>query len=1059
MALSNRQTLSLPIFLMLATAGCGGGSSGGTPSGPAGEIVQKLGTADYFVREKNKQGQGVTLNFSGDPVWGRLVDIEAIDPATGSERLYFRDYLIGADIETGIDYTLDRNPVSGNEVLTIEHPFGSDAFRTAFFRLEQGLQNFLDKGLGANELPPFTSMPRNAAMALRFDDLLLSSSVSAATVLIETGYPPKVPFQARIFPDPNHGDVVGNKFHSTRVIIDMSVSQAEAASSGISPNPIGLPEASDVNLANVVLRIPTILSASATQFELLENLSGHPISFGGNGSTLLSSPTLDVIRAFRSGGRNSNTGDLYNGFLRDETPPQVLGSLGVTVNVIAPLGGSDYSVDLAFNSLACALTPRAGDLIVLNGGVTAEVTQAGAPPGAFGTVTGVLCQLIGGSPLAFVPGAGQYRAPWDTGVGVVPECFVRFSPEPTTLPATGVSTDASVKIGFSEPMFPPSLSSFDGFVVQKGAGGATAFDNNVVAVVNPGLDFQDFTFDPLSEFDHDLGSQETYSVELLSRVTDLAGNALVDTLPRTNFSLSTIEPTVNSAGFAFTFSTPSSSTPTGPSSANVDDNGDTFPELRGQFIYDPLRGEIRPRSVDRFSGVIDNDRCSVTAMTTPGIPTITSGGGFIITPIGALEPLSPHGSRTMALWRYWDLGLKLFDESTYNIDVEGLHWAPFTQGLALDYFTEFSIGLAHGKFLPALEVDPATLVVQFPQSGLTSAFDSNLLDPAADPIEVVHERTQGYLVQPLDQFQAPSGTLLAPWPLNRNKPRSDFRYYTFRDTSIDATGGINSDGADPDLITVVGGDSVQPPLGCPEAYDFGNPPPPVPEVPDWMGGNAKFSGRAGAMIPSIALPLLMDFRNYPDSSAQGLNLMTYMLGTGQGIPAMRLHSTGAQLPNGNIVPVNPDNQVTASGSFDQTGAPTPGVDDGFYLGQADFVVRVNRVHTVWLDAGLPSTWSPALLQPSTLNQPQGTSVTIEYRGATQLNDTAGSVADANLYDPYGDAVGLGVTYVNGDSSWKPASEIGDLVGARYIQMRITMVSNAESGVVPVLSSLGISYSN
>jgi hypothetical protein len=339
---------------------------------------------------------------------------------------------------------------------------------------------------------------------------------------------------------------------------------------------------------------------------------------------------------------------------------------------------------------------------------------------------------------------------------------------------------------------------------------------------------------------------------------------------------------------------------------------------------------------------------------------------------------------------------------------------------------------------------------------MISTFDSNLLDPAVDPLTVVHERTRGYLVQPLDQFLSPSGQRMAPWPLNRNLPPAEFRFYTYRDTALTAEGGANSNGADPASIS-----------SCPESIAFQKSLGGT--QPSWINSASHYGD---GEVPSIGLPLLIDFRTYPDSNAQGLNLLRYryctnaLLGNSLAspLPVARLHSTGAQLPNGSIVQVNPDQQTSATGSFDQAGLATPGPDAGLYLGQADFVVRVNRMHTIWLDSGAPSSWEPALFLPGVLDQPSGTQVSVAYRGA--INITASGNADLNnagIYNPYGNVenapagAALGVTFLNSDASWK--DDISLLDGSRYLQMRLTMVSNVERDVEPAITALGVSFSN
>jgi hypothetical protein len=217
----------------------------------------------------------------------------------------------------------------------------------------------------------------------------------------------------------------------------------------------------------------------------------------------------------------------------------------------------------------------------------------------------------------------------------------------------------------------------------------------------------------------------------------------------------------------------------------------------------------------------------------------------------------------------------------------------------------------------------------------------------------------------------------------------------------------------------------------------------------------------------------MDFRTYPDSNAQGLNLLrwryaTNVLLTFPGAPGLlpvaRIHSTGAQLPNGSIVQVNPDQQTSATGSFDPTGAATPGPDAGLYLGQADFVVRVNRMHTIWLDSGAPSNWEPALFLPGVLDQPTGTQVSVAYRGAVSITPVSGAEIDnAGIYNPYGNVesapggAALSVGFLNGDDTWQ--DDVSLLDGSRYLQLRLTMVSNVERDVEPALTSLGVSFSN
>jgi hypothetical protein len=86
-------------------------------------------------------------------------------------------------------------------------------------------------------------------------------------------------------------------------------------------------------------------------------------------------------------------------------------------------------------------------------------------------------------------------------------------------------------------------------------------------------------------------------------------------------------------------------------------------------------------------------------------------------------------------------------------------------------------------------------------------------------------------------------------------------------------------------------------------------------------------------------------------------------------------------------------------------------------------------------------------------------VTLAFRGAVQLLDSSGAALDARNYDPYGDPNGPGggfsPVFLNQDPSWKDS--LADLDGSRWIQVRVTLVANAESEVVPRLSAIGLPY--
>ena len=93
---------------------------------------------------------------------------------------------------------------------------------------------------------------------------------------------------------------------------------------------------------------------------------------------------------------------------------------------------------------------------------------------------------------------------------------------------------------------------------------------------------------------------------------------------------------------------------------------------------------------------------------------------------------------------------------------------------------------------------------------------------------------------------------------------------------------------------------------------------------------------------------------------------------------------------------------------------------------------------------------------------------LDYRGATGFDLAANPNAlnlarDAAQLDPYGTVLNrsttppkaIGVNYVTGGEDW--LSSIGDIDGARYVQIRFSFINNVEAGVNAELSAVGLAY--
>ena len=134
-------------------------------------------------------------------------------------------------------------------------------------------------------------------------------------------------------------------------------------------------------------------------------------------------------------------------------------------------------------------------------------------------------------------------------------------------------------------------------------------------------------------------------------------------------------------------------------------------------------------------------------------------------------------------------------------------------------------------------------------------------------------------------------------------------------------------------------------------------------------------------------------------------------------------------------------------------------------------MRISRVHTVWTGTSLATPlYAEPVLEPRNEKQPDGTSIQLHFRGAT--NATGGlPFDDANLFNMYGNipADGNPLTYLTGPeednagitfdtatgSSWVP--NMSDLNGLRFFQVRITFINNPAAGTSPELSGLGFAY--
>lgn len=1069
-------------------AACGGSPQGQLQDQAPGQIGlanQKPGTegvydgALYIVDpHQGGQANGVQLV---ETFWGRLVDVF---DAVGDLPVY-QDFVIGEDVRTepGL-WRVETNAATGTVRFTIEavktEEFG--VFDQRLIEAQEGLSPVLVKGLGTQESPPFSFVARNATMVLRFNDLLDESTlVIDETLRVLTGNPPATPFTTRVFADPNHGGISGQgNFHSTRILVDMTVSAIEAAAfpQPIKLNGLGLPASVTAGAPNVALRIPTQTSPANGQFQVLRNLSGKPLSQTGNGPVLTALPTKDVVRAVRSG----NPSDQNNGFLLDLEPPRILGLQGVQVQSanIDPDGvaGRDFLVAFTFQQAFCATDPLSGDLLETSTKVFLEVTQPGAV--SQGQVNGLrvrsaqqlfppatLAKLESSIPAVLAEGLqeaqqivqiqllgpGEFSTPWRPSLLGQQGCFVRFTPGALQPPLNGVAPNASILLRFSEPMEPSRVRPFDSFMVWRTNQPADpeswpAPSNLVVGEIQGSPDLRTFRFQPTVPFAHQAqaGQGQPYYIFLRGGskgLADLAGNSIADVLPPLTFTIDPSQPAVNSGGFALRFDrrTPESelNQELGPVPAE---------DIRGQFIFEQELGQIRPRAVTRVPGLVDRFQQIPGAMPTfdPGVVT----------------PLSQYGSKLQHIWRHVDMGYAVSetDDSLVNMDVEGVAKAPLGGQVVAANYPLFEMRLAHSRHLPdevsGSELEGSILLIpSFPTSGLSHPqtgipFTANILSDPNNIQTIVHPRERGFTISQADVFLNPNGIAMLRMPMNKGvQSEAEKFFYTYRDTTIQARGQLTNN----NQVAAVGV-----PTGK-EAFLLGLCPP----VADPCAGLTFNSRELG--VPSVGLPILIEYRCFPTETPTLTIFDISFNNANSAQPSMRAFSTGGINTAGNPVTVNPDSQVNPSGGFNAVppvggvglplGAPTSPADNTLYIGQLDMVTRVSRVYTRSVDTGQGNaTFSPPVLEPRAQDQPSGTAVQVAWRPIP--NAIVGGFQNAAVLDVYGERLQYTSDYT--PIPWTGSiATLNTLPGRRHVQTRITFISNTTTGLSPVLRSYGLAY--
>jgi len=1029
---STARRLALGGFVA-ALAACGSGGSGGGFSGVPGTELAKPGGGTFFLDAH--RGGGASRLHLVECMWGRLVDVHGLLPDGNVDPLpAFREMLIDETVQSNaLDYRLETNAITQRTRLVILRERGAPddelgTFAELLARARGGLQPVLVRDDDGTSAPPFSQVARNACLSLRFDDLL-EDGPQAAVVLermvrVLTGYPPSVPFQARVLFDPNHGGLAGGAFHSTRVLVDATVSEEEAAESPVvvEVNALGFPASAPGDARpSLALRLPTRVEPGAGVFRVLTNLGGAALDPKTNGPLADGSPGLQVVRALRAG----RADDANSGFLLDLNRPSLIGRWPVQVTAArfdpSGLSGLDLLIDLRFDG-PCRRAPRVGD-IVQRGEVFLELRAPAGAPDQDGFVHEIPVRSVASTPIeneAQALGGGDFLSTFSSGLTIPGACWAGVTPLPGIVPEGDLAAESQFVLRFSEPMDPGHVDPFESVRLVRGNPSLPeSVTSVVVAEVRPTPDLRTFTLRPLLPLAFDLTGE--YYLSLTSGPggpTDLAGNS-TEGLPATiQYAVAPGQGTPDNGGVVLRFGGQDELQPLGA------------PDLRGQIFYDLVRGRIRGR--DPLAEVHTADR-------TQPVPSIMIPFGP-----GVQTPLSSLGSKLQTVWRYCDFGWNVEDESKHNLDVVGMSWTPVGGVVLSDFFALFEMRLAHSRRLPD---EHRTFVgTTYSCSGLGAGsrtcppcntnvpYDDNILVDPRSPQVVVHDRTLGYRIQQRDVYLGQTGTPRMPYPLNRAGGTPVV--FTWRDTAV-----LERDGSDSGGI----------PLQIEVA-------PPLQLVPGPAGRIAP-----GGSVPAWGLPLLFEIRCFPSESALGFNpLEIYLAQNAQQLPNFRAYSTGGVNEQGIPVRINPDLDRIPQGGYNPRSRP-PGqrtpfqADNSFYTGELSTVVRLSRAHSVWIAATVPDPrYFEPVLVPRSDEQVGRARIELEFRGASGFTPS-GLINgfDARRLDPTGD-VGFGeVLFFQDDATWH--ARLGDLDGAAYFQIRFTFVNDPEAEVTPELSALGVAF--
>ena len=1046
---------------LFGLSGCSGGSGDTGNAAATGDadlvrvVVGRLVDV-YGLRTVASGGTAIEL-FESDVVIGP----EIVDERDGNSRK--------TDPEITYDF-LAVDPDSLQQRLLITREIGGSEFKKAFDRLDDNALVIDPATFGQDTSNrTFSIVPRNAGMRLDFskdlgvtEDFFLAKDQNGAITGIKN---PEAVQLLEIIGDPRDNTHTGDykliesriAYKGNRIVLDPVILGNEGKQYALKNTAKGLPESPNSTGANIRLAI------SLEGPLRLRGLRPRGANLGFVGTNLAARKSL--IRDFRSGNANDSNQYVSNGFVRDETPPRLVGEMAMRLERVDIRESNDQRLVLykagikhefdrgdvlklfPVNSTGKAITsteitvdpvddanlPEEQHVVVRvrDAAEFAKIDPSKRPDYPT-NVKEREAWLIKNAPIVVL--ATEFNGEKDD-----PLNFITFSPKPDPDPGKdtvalnrNVAPSASVIIRFSKPIDLASVRPLDSLIL------ATLEDSN--DLLDPKLGTAHLILSQI--FDED-GSQTAlrisppfgfyiddemrkaankdrfpyylHAVGGQKGIRDLSGKPLdfqrsnsADIFVSFPFYLDTNagrHPNKRVATIARRFL-----------DQDEDEDTDGFLDHFGAVVYQ--NGQISGRPTSRLSAFVD-DRNQLPSPPNP--PLSYCPGGQTATLTGATpfgqpiqNPLNPLGGRLQTLWREIDLSLSRTNPFDFNLDVEGMWWAPFqaTQSApktSFDIFDRITLYVGHSERRPSPCVTIPGSLPAYTQSGLGNEFYHNFLRDLKKDATNPRDRTQiadrqdphaAFRDKPLTIRNEDS--VFDPTGVNRFLPLPKFEgdLYVWRDERLTMSGGGRGD---PRVLS-----PFKAPFG--EFWD-----------------NARWNPiTVDGQVGSIALPLLVDFWVYPDDpdlpkddpwKATGFNGWQISLTVQSSpLPYWRAYSGGGRVGTQDNK-VNPATESRAQGGYNPiTGGRTPWGDNSCYWCCLDFRKSIavltsgfvsledphNDAKKDYKDPRLgPYKWtndSPrfeTFFDPPLSQQPVGTKILAEYRAA----DKFGTNAIDKPYDP------------------------------------------------------------